>query len=69
MDGNFLQIELNASMFRQQLTYAEHNCFGSGATDASQRVSWSKKLSQADLNKFTSITYIDNEGWLNDRPF
>ncbi|XP_059446789.1 probable pectinesterase 29 [Corylus avellana] len=53
----------------QQLTYAEHDCFGSGAANASQRVGWSKKLSQADLNQFTSITYIDNEGWLNDRPF
>ncbi|XP_062150200.1 probable pectinesterase 29 [Alnus glutinosa] len=53
----------------QQLTYAEDGCYGPGEEDASQRVGWSNKLSQADLNQFTSISYVDNEGWLNDRPF
>ncbi|KAF5464992.1 hypothetical protein F2P56_015027 [Juglans regia] len=52
----------------QKLTYDEHGCFGPGA-DTSQRVSWSNKLSQTDLNKFINISFIDNEGWLNDQPF
>ncbi|KAB1213685.1 putative pectinesterase 29 [Morella rubra] len=54
--------------YEQQLTYAEHGCFGPGA-NTSQLVSWAKKLGEAELNQFTSMSYIDSEGWLNDRPF
>ncbi|KAB1213683.1 putative pectinesterase 29 [Morella rubra] len=45
---------------KQQLTYAEHGCFGPGA-NTSQRVSWTKKLGEAELNLFTSTSYVDSQ--------
>uniref|UniRef100_A0A2N9H0T0 pectinesterase n=1 Tax=Fagus sylvatica TaxID=28930 RepID=A0A2N9H0T0_FAGSY len=58
----------NAGGSENQLTFVEHGCYGPGA-DTSKRVKWLKTLSQQDLHQFTSIRFVDNEGWLNKQPF
>ncbi|KAK7856813.1 putative pectinesterase 10 [Quercus suber] len=55
-------------MEQQQLTFVEHGCYGPGA-DTSKRVPWMKTLNSTDLEQFTNISFIDNEGWLNAQPF
>ncbi|KAL2467094.1 putative pectinesterase 55 [Abeliophyllum distichum] len=50
-----------------QLTFVEHECRGSGY-DMSKRVEWVKKLSPQELQAFTNISYIDNEGWIKELP-
>ncbi|KAI3982855.1 hypothetical protein MKX01_010338 [Papaver californicum] len=49
------------------IMYAEHGCFGLGS-DKSQRIDWIKTLSQAMVDKLTSITFIDKEGWIKEQP-
>ncbi|KAK4421600.1 putative pectinesterase 29 [Sesamum alatum] len=49
-------------------TFAEHNCRGVGS-NTSRRVKWLKKLSERDLNYLTSISFIDDDGWMNKLPF
>ncbi|KAF8014264.1 hypothetical protein BT93_H0184 [Corymbia citriodora subsp. variegata] len=51
-----------------QLTLAEFGCFGPGA-DLSRRVSWETKLDVATVERLTSLSYIDSEGWLASTPF
>ncbi|XP_061993507.1 probable pectinesterase 29 [Rosa rugosa] len=51
-----------------QLTFAEYGCYGPGA-DTSKRVSWEKKLSPNIVQQFTSLNFIDSDGWLIDQPF
>ncbi|XP_047339161.1 probable pectinesterase 29 [Impatiens glandulifera] len=48
-------------------TFVEQNCYGRGAK-TSGRVKWEKRLSSTELKHFTSISYIDKEGWLNKQP-
>ncbi|KAL2491770.1 putative pectinesterase 29 [Abeliophyllum distichum] len=50
-----------------QLTFAEHQCHGSGS-DMSNRVKWKTTLSSQELQTFTSMSYIDNEGWIGNLP-
>lgn len=52
---------------REQLTFAEANCIGAGA-DISQRVPWIKTLNQNEVDSFTSLTYIDGDGWMAKLP-
>ncbi|GMY26826.1 probable pectinesterase 29 [Fagus crenata] len=58
----------NSGGREDQLTYVEHGCYGPGA-NTSKRVKWLKTMSVNDLQQFTSISFIDNEGWLNNQPF
>lgn len=51
-----------------QLTFAEDSCFGSGSS-TSRRVSWEKKLSEESVKQLTSLSFIDNDGWLENQPF
>ncbi|XP_060676285.1 pectinesterase QRT1 [Ziziphus jujuba] len=51
----------------EQLTFAEANCIGAGA-DISQRVPWIKTLNQNEVDSFTSLTYIDGDGWMAKLP-
>ncbi|KAI3459650.1 hypothetical protein Pfo_016313 [Paulownia fortunei] len=51
-----------------QLTFAEHNCRGLGSK-SSRRVKWAKKLSERKLNHLTSISFIDDEGWMSRLAF
>ncbi|XP_059316055.1 probable pectinesterase 29 [Lycium ferocissimum] len=50
-----------------QLTFSEENCKGIGSI-ATQRVSWAAKLSQQELQQLTSLSFIDNEGWIMNQP-
>ena len=52
---------------RNKITFVEEGNIGPGA-DKSKRVPWMKRMSNEELNKFTSLSYIDNEGWLNNKP-
>ncbi|CAL5196274.1 unnamed protein product [Lathyrus oleraceus] len=49
------------------LTFVEEKCFGGGA-DKSKRVKWMKSLSGDELNKFLSLSFIDQEGWISKLP-
>ncbi|ONK63790.1 uncharacterized protein A4U43_C07F18950 [Asparagus officinalis] len=51
----------------QTLIYGEDSCWGEGYKP-NQRVKWEKKLSPDDLHKYSSIRYIDREGWLPNQP-
>ncbi|XP_009796005.1 putative pectinesterase 29 [Nicotiana tabacum] len=50
-----------------QLTFSEENCNGIGS-NTTQRVSWEAKLSQQELQQLTSLSFIDNEGWIMKQP-
>lgn len=52
---------------RQSITYVEQGNNGPGA-DTSKRVKWEKKLDGGTMSKFTSMSYIDSEGWLQTMP-
>ncbi|CAK8561005.1 unnamed protein product [Lathyrus sativus] len=49
------------------LTFVEEKCFGDGA-NKSKRVKWMKSLSEMELNKFLSLSFIDQEGWISKLP-
>ncbi|KAK4374174.1 hypothetical protein RND71_004851 [Anisodus tanguticus] len=51
----------------KQLTFAEGSCKGMGSS-TSKRVSWEAKLSQQELQQLTSLSFIDNEGWITKQP-
>ncbi|KAL5848591.1 hypothetical protein ACOSQ4_006604 [Xanthoceras sorbifolium] len=57
----------NVAGHEHQLTFAEHGCYGPGS-DTSDRVRWEKKLSSDEVKQLTSISFIDNEGWLQKQP-
>lgn len=42
----------------------EYSCSGPGANN-SKRVEWAKKMSEKEAKQLASITFIDEEGWLN----
>lgn len=42
---------------------SEYNSRGAGAT-SSERVKWEKKLSEEEVKKLASISFIDTEGWM-----
>ncbi|CAL5196276.1 unnamed protein product [Lathyrus oleraceus] len=49
------------------LTFVEEGCTGPGA-DKSKRVKWMKSLSGDELDKFLSLSFIDQEGWISNLP-
>ncbi|XP_059630819.1 probable pectinesterase 29 [Cornus florida] len=51
-----------------QLFYAEYGCKGLGSNNSS-RVEWEEKLDQKTLSLFTSMEFIDNEGWMSAQAF
>ncbi|KAJ8566062.1 hypothetical protein K7X08_030539 [Anisodus acutangulus] len=50
-----------------QLTFSEEDNKGIGS-NTTERVSWKAKLSQQELQQLTSISFIDNEGWIMKQP-
>lgn len=42
---------------------SEYNSRGAGAK-SSERVKWSKKMSEGEAKKFASVSFIDTEGWI-----
>ncbi|KAL8481129.1 hypothetical protein ACS0TY_027603 [Phlomoides rotata] len=51
------------------ITFAEAQCRGPGSKKAN-RVKWEKTLTEQELESFTNISYIDNEGsgWISKLP-
>ncbi|KAH6786777.1 Pectin lyase-like superfamily protein [Perilla frutescens var. hirtella] len=54
----------NGAGKEDQLTMSEYNCRGLGS-ESSERVEWEKKLSEGEMKQLTSISFIDEEGWMN----
>nr|GMD83469.1 probable pectinesterase 29 [Ipomoea batatas] len=50
-----------------KLTFVEHGCSGPGS-NKSMRVKWLAKLGGRELRYLTSLSYIDNDGWLLKLP-
>ncbi|KVH90967.1 Pectinesterase, catalytic [Cynara cardunculus var. scolymus] len=50
------------------LMFAEDGCRGEGS-DTSGRAGWVKRLSKEEVWKLTSMSYIDEEGWIKDQAF
>ncbi|KAK4717095.1 hypothetical protein R3W88_015433 [Solanum pinnatisectum] len=57
----------NSSGRENQLTFSEEKCNGIGS-NTTQRVPWATKLSQQELQQLTSLSFIDNEGWIMKQP-
>ncbi|KAK4258305.1 hypothetical protein QN277_007765 [Acacia crassicarpa] len=51
----------------EKITFVEEENKGPGA-NKSKRVSWMKNMTKEELHKFLDLSYIDHEGWLNNRP-
>ncbi|CAI9776967.1 unnamed protein product [Fraxinus pennsylvanica] len=56
----------NTTMY--QLTFAEYKCRGVGANTAG-RVKWANKLNVDELTRLTSMSFIDEEGWMSRQVF
>lgn len=50
--------------YRKLLALSEYNSHGSGA-ERGERVKWAKKLSEGEVKQFASISFIDDQGWVN----
>ncbi|KAL7596973.1 probable pectinesterase 29 [Lactuca sativa] len=50
------------------LVFAEEECRGGGA-DMSGRAGWERRLSKEEVSRFTSLSYIDQEGWIRNLAF
>lgn len=48
--------------------FAEEECRGGGA-DMSGRAGWERRLSKEEVSRFTSLSYIDQEGWIRNLAF
>ncbi|CAN8270978.1 unnamed protein product [Cochlearia groenlandica] len=51
----------------EDLTFVESDCTGAGA-DTTHRVSWLKEPSLSDITEFTSVSFIDQDGWISKCP-
>ncbi|KAL2530925.1 putative pectinesterase 29 [Forsythia ovata] len=51
-----------------QLTFAEYKCRGVGANTAG-RVKWANRLNVDELTQLTSMSFIDDEGWMSKQVF
>ncbi|GMI71807.1 hypothetical protein like AT3G24130 [Hibiscus trionum] len=51
----------------QNLSFSEYKNYGAGA-DTSKRVKWMKKLDPQTVDKLTSMSFIDSDGWLQSMP-
>ncbi|KAK9704982.1 hypothetical protein RND81_07G024900 [Saponaria officinalis] len=49
------------------IIYAEVQCKGPGA-DTSKRVPWAKKLSDYEVQQYSTKAFIDQEGWISKLP-
>lgn len=59
---------LEYSCERDQTTYAEVDCNG-GGSDTSNRVEWKKNLTSSEVSFYTSLSFVDTEGWLSQQPW
>nr|GMD24779.1 probable pectinesterase 29 [Ipomoea batatas] len=50
-----------------KLSFAEYGCRGPGS-DKSARVGWLTKMSRGELERFTSLSFVNNQGWLSRQP-
>ena len=48
--------------------FAEDGCRGQGA-NTSGRAYWEKKMSKDEVRRLTSMSYIDEEGWMKNQAF
>ncbi|KAJ0606199.1 putative pectinesterase [Helianthus annuus] len=62
LDGDFIGTTM------KDLVFAEDECRGDGS-DTSRRVWWKSKLSKEEIRRLTSMSYIDEEGWIKNQAF
>ncbi|XP_076896862.1 putative pectinesterase 29 [Bidens hawaiensis] len=62
LDGDFIGTSM------KDLVFAEDECRGEGS-GTSQRVYWESKLSKEEIRRLTSMSYIDDEGWMKKQAF
>ncbi|KAL8227339.1 hypothetical protein R6Q57_017171 [Mikania cordata] len=62
LDGDFIGTTM------QDLVFAEDGCRGSGS-DMSRRAWWETRLSKAEIRRLTTMSYIDEEGWIKNQAF
>lgn len=55
-------------LLHRDLVFAEYGCRGEGA-NISGRAPWVKKMSKDEVRRLTSMSYIDEEGWMKNQPF
>jgi len=53
--------------YRETLTMVEAGCTGQGS-NRTERVPWTKALSDGELAKFVDLSYISGDGWLDAQP-
>lgn len=54
--------------FLNDLEFSEEECRGGGA-DVSGRAGWERRLSKEEVQRLTSLSYIDQEGWIRSQAF
>ncbi|XP_047945143.1 probable pectinesterase 29 [Salvia hispanica] len=52
---------------KSTITFAEERCKGAGSNKP-KRVAWEKTLTRKEFKYFTSLSYIDNVGWIRRLP-
>ncbi|PWA72887.1 pectin lyase-like superfamily protein [Artemisia annua] len=62
LEGDFLKSTMD------DLVFAEDGCRGEGA-NTSGRAYWEKKMSKDEVRRLTSMSYIDEEGWMKNQAF
>ncbi|KAJ9561305.1 hypothetical protein OSB04_006465 [Centaurea solstitialis] len=64
----WLHGDFDGSTVRDDLVFAEDSCRG-GGSGTSGRAGWERQLSKEEVWRLTSISYIDEEGWIRDQAF
>ncbi|MCL7039930.1 hypothetical protein MKW94_001150 [Papaver nudicaule] len=57
----------NCHGHENEITYAEHGCYGPGA-NTSKRVPWMKTLSLQTVSRMSSLSFINRKGWIERQP-
>nr|GMD76641.1 probable pectinesterase 29 [Ipomoea batatas] len=60
--------EENTGFVPSTLTFAEYGCKGRGS-HKKKRVPWLTKLSSKQLNWYTSLSYVNDNGWIEGQPY
>ncbi|MQM19674.1 hypothetical protein Taro_052682 [Colocasia esculenta] len=50
-----------------EMAFAEKDCRGPGS-DRSGRVKWAKNFTDQEIQRYTSMSFIDQDGWLRRQP-
>lgn len=60
--------DINVYFCRDRIQFSEYLNYGYGAT-TNYRVKWTKNLDMNTINTMASLSFIDNDGWLQNQQF